>query len=61
MSESKNKFNEAKWWRDNFPSGHARDAADKVVDAMDTRLPMEAFLDAWLAAYKAAGGWRPKR
>lgn len=61
MSASKHKSDPAKWWRDNFPNVNARDAADKVVDEMDTRLPMEAFIDAWLAAYKAAGGVRPKR
>jgi hypothetical protein len=44
------------WFAKHFPSAHARDVADKAVDALDPSLPMTAFLDAWLAAYLAAGG-----
>lgn len=40
MSASKHKPDPAKWWRDNFPNANARDAADKVVDEMNEKLPM---------------------
>ena len=39
-----------------YPTKRAREAADAVIDAMPNDLPMTAFLDAWLAAYRAAGG-----
>jgi len=41
---------------DIFPTAHARAAADKAIDDIDPALPMTAFLDAWIAAYLAAGG-----
>jgi hypothetical protein len=55
------KDKEAIWWAENFPTASARAAADKTVDALDSKLPMTAFLDAWLAAYLAAGGKRGRR
>jgi hypothetical protein len=44
------------WFAKNFPSAHARSDADKVIDKLDPNLPMTAFIDAWIAAYIAAGG-----
>ena len=51
-------FNEAAWWRENFPGAEARKVADAAVDALDVNEPMTKFIDVWLAAYKAAGGKR---
>jgi hypothetical protein len=51
-----------RWFAQRFPSGGAREAADRAVDAIDVREPMATFIDAWVRAYKAAGGivlgWR---
>jgi hypothetical protein len=47
---------EAQWWTQHFPDAQARTAADQAIDALDTKLPMSAFIDAWIAAYVAAGG-----
>ena len=44
------------WMSQNFPSPHAREAADKAIDKLDPSLPMTAFIDAWIAAYSAARG-----
>jgi hypothetical protein len=49
---------DAAWWAANFPTAHARAAADKVIDELDPTLPMTTFLDTWIAAYVAAGGRR---
>jgi hypothetical protein len=54
------KDRDAAWWAENFPTVRARAEADKAVDALDPKLPMTAFVDAWIAAYKAAGGQRGK-
>jgi len=61
VSAAKDK--DAAWWAKNFPTAHARAAADKAVavDALDPRLPMMAFIDEWVRAYTAAGGKRPRR
>lgn len=50
------KKEEAAWWVKNFPTVHAREAADRAVDAIDPKEPMTTFLDVWLAAYIATGG-----
>lgn len=39
-----------------FPTRAARDAADAAIDALPATAPMTEYLDAWLAAYRAAGG-----
>lgn len=44
-----------------FPSQDARKKADEVVDALSVHEPMHVFIDAWVAAYRAAGGKEPKR
>ena len=44
------------WLRKNFPTVHARDAADKAIDKIDVDQPMHVFLDTWVATYLAAGG-----
>jgi LPS sulfotransferase NodH len=44
------------WFAKNFPTPHAREAADRAIDKLDPSLPMTAFIDAWIAAYLAAGG-----
>jgi len=44
------------WFQKNFPTSHARDIADKAIDKIDVTEPLHVFLDAWLAAYLAAGG-----
>jgi hypothetical protein len=46
----------AAWYREHFPSSHARDAADEAIDTIDISLPMRTFIDAWIAAYIKAGG-----
>jgi len=51
---------EARWWRDHFPTVSARQAADAAVDALPVTSPMSTFIDAWIAAYVAAGGVRPR-
>jgi len=38
------------------PTKHARDAAWKAVDAMAGSASIGACIDAWFAAYRAAGG-----
>lgn len=50
---------EAKWWRRNFPTVKARDAADKAFDALPVSASEAQEVDTWIAAYKAAGGVRP--
>jgi hypothetical protein len=47
---------DARWMAKHFPTVHARKKADEAMDALDVSLPMSAFLDAWIAAYFAAGG-----
>lgn len=42
-----------------FPSPAARKVADDAIDAMGLDEPMRAYLDAWVAAYKVAGGKTP--
>ena len=46
------------WWAKNFPTAHARTAADRAIDSLDPTLPMTTFLDEWVKAYAAAGGRR---
>lgn len=41
---------------DRFPTKLARDAADAACDALSPTEPMTAYVDAWLGAYRAAGG-----
>jgi len=53
---SKTKLPDEKWFQRHFPSKHARDIADKAIDAISVTQPMHVFLDAWIAAYVAAGG-----
>ena len=45
-------------WRveDRFPTRSARKFADEAIDELPESAPMSAFIDAWLAAYKKAGG-----
>ncbi len=54
-----NRTREERWWKENFPSRDARDAADAACDQLDVNEPMSKFIDTWIAAYKAAGGKRP--
>ncbi len=56
---SKKNRDDEEWWRKHFPTVSARAAADKAIDALSVDLPMSAYIDAWIAAYKAAGGTRP--
>jgi hypothetical protein len=51
--------NEARWWREHFPTPGARDAADKTIDELSIELPMSKFIDTWIEAYVAAGGKTP--
>jgi len=44
-----------------FPNARARQAADEAIDALDPKLPMVAFLDAWEAAYFKVAGSSPFR
>ena len=53
------KQDDAAWFAKHFPTAHARDAADKAIDPLDTKEPMSKFLDVWIAAYLAAGGKTP--
>jgi uncharacterized protein YqjF (DUF2071 family) len=39
-----------------YPTAAARQKADEAIDELSETEPMTAFLDAWLAAYVAAGG-----
>lgn len=39
-----------------FPTTSARDAADRAIDALPASEPMSAYLDLWLATYRAVGG-----
>lgn len=39
-----------------FPTARARKAADEAIDPIPETEPMHVFVDAWLAAYRAAGG-----
>ncbi len=50
---------EALFWKRRFPTAAARAAADKAVDALNVNLPMSAFIDEWIRAYRAAGGREP--
>ena len=52
---------DARWMAKNFPSPQARKKADEAIDALDVALPMTTFLDAWIAAYLAAGGKTPMK
>ena len=42
--------------RRRFPTAHARAVADRAVDELPGSAPMTAHIDAWIAAYLAAGG-----
>jgi hypothetical protein len=42
--------------RRRFPTLHARQAADKLVDKLPVSAPMSTYTDVWLAAYRSAGG-----
>jgi hypothetical protein len=44
------------WFGKHFPNAAARKKADEAVDKLDSKLSMTEFLDAWIAAYVAAGG-----
>jgi hypothetical protein len=57
---SKKNRDDEEWWRKHFPTVSARAAADKAIDAMDVKCSMSDFLDAWVAAYRRAGGVTPK-
>lgn len=50
------KQDEAAWFREHFPTQHARDVADQAIDKLALSEPMSAYIDAWIAAYKQAGG-----
>ena len=54
MSKKSRKDDE--WFDKHFPTPNARNAADHAIDKLDPKLPMTDFLDAWIAAYIAAGG-----
>jgi hypothetical protein len=54
------RMDERRWWDRHFPNARARTAADEAIDALDPALPMTAFIDAWIAAYRAAGGHAPR-
>ena len=45
-----------RWFARHFPTSHAREAADLAVDALPATASMQEYLDAWFAAYIAAGG-----
>lgn len=45
-----------RWFAKWFPTAGARAEADKAIDALPVSEPMSAFLDAWIAAYRKAGG-----
>lgn len=47
---------EAEFWRINFPTQHARAAADESIDKLSPLSPMQVYVDYWIAAYKKAGG-----
>jgi hypothetical protein len=50
---------DAEFWRRRFPTAAARAAADQAIDALPISLPMSAYLDEWLRAYRVAGGKEP--
>lgn len=50
---------EAEFWRRRFPTIAARAAADEAIDALSVSLPMSAYFDEWIRAYRAAGGKEP--
>lgn len=50
------KCDDAAWMAKNFPTAHARKKADEAIDELDPHAPMSAYLDAWIAAYRSAGG-----
>ena len=50
---------EYRWWREHFPTIAARNAADEAIDKLPVTAPMSEYIDAWIAAYMAAGGRRP--
>jgi hypothetical protein len=52
----KKKLKDEEWFAKHFPTAHARDAADKAVDALDPTSPMTTYIDVWIAAYIKAGG-----
>jgi hypothetical protein len=43
-----------------FPTMKARLVADTTTDALSPNTPMTAYVDTWIAAYRAAGGHEPK-
>jgi hypothetical protein len=45
-----------RWFAKWFPHAAARAAADRAIDALPVTATMATFLDAWVAAYVAAGG-----
>ena len=52
----KEKESDAQWMRRVFPDARARDVADLAIESLDVAAPMSEYLDAWVAAYRAAGG-----
>lgn len=50
------KSTDDEWFRKNFPTQQARAKADEAIDLLDVAVPMHVFIDAWVAAYKKAGG-----
>ena len=50
------KPSDAAWFAKNFPTPHAREAADKAIDKLDPNEPLTAFLDLWIQVYIQAGG-----
>lgn len=56
MGASKSKLSAAAWMNRHFPNYKAREAADEAIDEISVDQPMHVFLDAWIAAYKKAGG-----
>jgi hypothetical protein len=55
MTARTEKTDEA-WLRRHYPTRHAREAADVAIDALPNEATMAAHIDAWIAAYRAAGG-----
>jgi hypothetical protein len=47
---------DAKRLRKRYPTAAARFAADKAVDDLPETAPMTTHIDAWIAAYRKAGG-----
>lgn len=47
---------DVEWMRRHFPTLRACRAADEAILALSDEEPMRVYLDAWIAAYRQAGG-----